>query len=131
MKNRSQLRSAIFTAKPFRSKIVTDEATGTQYEVRQPSIRDRAAIRSQAFSTRDGETSFDPFEFILRAAIHCTYVPGTDEKVFDDADYDDIVAMPAGGIIDELSSAASALCNVESGDTKKPSNPTASDSSSL
>jgi hypothetical protein len=50
---------------------------------------------------------------MLRAAMACTFVPGTNELVFCDEDYDALVSMPAGSVIDELSQTAAEFCNVE------------------
>ncbi len=131
MKNKNQLRTALLgTAATFKSAIIKD-ADGNEYEVKQPSIRGRSDIRKLSTSTDEkGEITFEPFDFMLQAAIHCTFVPGTDDRVFCPEDFAALQALPAGGIIDELGQKASEFCNVagKPEDTKKPSSETASDS---
>jgi hypothetical protein len=114
MKTRAEIRQALLGNRPeFKTKVIKD-ANGFEYEVRQPSIRGRSDIRKSATTTDDkGNITFEPFDFMLRAAMACTFVPGTNELVFCDEDYDALVSMPAGSVIDELSQTAAEFCNVE------------------
>jgi hypothetical protein len=131
MKDKKALRSALFGSAPtFRSEIIKD-SNGNEFEVRQPSIRGRADIRKAATTiNEDGTIQFEPFDFMLHAAIACTFVPGTDDKVFCPEDYEMLVSLPSGGIIDELSKKAADFCNVEGKgvEVKKPSSEITKDS---
>lgn len=107
----------------FKSVIITSD-DGKDFEVRQPSIKVRADIRSASTTiSSNGTLEFRPFEFALRAAMACTYVPGTSDLVFSDEDFDVLSGMPSGGLIDDLSQAAADLCNLDSKESKKPSKP--------
>lgn len=100
----------------FKKEIVTIE--GIEYEVRQPTLRERSDLRKRCSSISGETMKFDIFEFLIWAVIGFTYVPNTDEKVFEETDYDALSDLPAGGWFDELSEVASKLTNV---DSKKPS----------
>lgn len=118
--NRDFLRSNLLGKNhSFRRESVTDDE-GNQYEVLQPTIKQRAELRKSTTKvTKDG-VEFDFFEFMIRAAIAFTVIPGTTTRVFDDEDYDAIVASPSGSFIDKLSQAASKVCNIDDDEEKKP-----------
>lgn len=102
-------------------KTTTVIVEGSPFEVRQPSLKQRSALRKKCTVVTDGGIEFNLFEFLIWAVIFHTYVPGTEELVFSEEDYEALVSMPAGGWFDELSEAASKLFNVGSEDAKKPS----------
>lgn len=121
--NRDTLRQATLGAKKtFRSEIV--EFEGSSFEIRQPTIKARAELRAKCTSTKNEGVAFDMFEFLVWAVIHNTFVPGTDERVFDDTDYDSLVKSPTGGFVDEFSEVAAKLINVETSSKKKNSKKT-------
>ena len=93
---------------------------GQEFEIRQPTIKARAALRKQSSVYRvDGTVDFDLFEFIVQAVIANTFIPGTDERVFEPNDYEALVANPPGGFIDEFGAIATELMNVDSDEAKK------------
>jgi hypothetical protein len=55
-------------------------------------------------------------------AIACTYTPGTDERVFEDADLEAIMSSPAGGFLASLGQVAQSLMK-DAEDAGKPSAP--------
>ena len=57
--------------------------------------------------------------FLVWSVIHNTYVPNTDELVFDELDYDSLVDNPTGGFVDEFSEVAARLVNVDTASKKK------------
>ena len=116
---RDSLRSKILgKSQSFRrEKVIDDE--GNEYEVLQPTIRQRADLRKSTTKVKKDGVEFDFFEFMIRAAIAFTVVPGTTERVFDDEDYDSIVSQPSGGFTDRLCQAASAVCNIDDAEEKK------------
>jgi hypothetical protein len=88
---REQIRAAIFTderRKP-KSKLIT--AFGVSFEIRQPSVG--AFLASP---TDDDEEHTDPVSKIraLHLLVNNSYVPGTEEKVFNQEDYAAFVSMP-------------------------------------
>lgn len=89
----------------FKSKII--EYEGEQYEIREPSEAQQGAIYDaarepvSAEALRDREKAAEAAMKInmsrLRvwALISLTYVPGTDEHVFEPAHFDELMAKPA------------------------------------
>ena len=95
----------------FESVIVDIE--GHQFEVRQPTIRDR--MRLNALSSEKGPNGVpvvEPFKFLVWAVILNTYNPGTDTKVFQEEDFEAMMSMPSGGPLDKLGTAAVDLINI-------------------
>lgn len=112
MSKRDALRSkTVGAAKKFRTELVTVD--GEEVEVRQLSVRDRLNVYNR--STKNGV--LDPLQFQIWAVISTCYVPGTNEKLFEDADYDGLVDQPTGGFLDQLSEAAINMLNVEANPT--------------
>jgi hypothetical protein len=116
MSARDKLRSKTVGAKKnFRSEIVTVD--GEEVEVRQLSVRDRLDVYNR--STKNG--TLDPLQFQIWAVIATVYVPGTKERLFEDADYDSLIDQPTGSFVDKLSEAAVNMLSVEA----KPTNDSA------
>lgn len=109
-------------------KTETYEYAGQKFEVRQPNLRERSDIRRKATQMEGEQIEFNLFEFMIWAVIKQTYVPESEERVFEDEDYKDLCDIPAGGWFDELAEIASGLCNVETegkkDDAKKSSSKT-------
>ena len=78
---RDKIRAAAFNQK-CRSKTV--EYAGVEIEIRQPPVG--------AVLGREG--SEDRKALMSHMLINYCYVPGTDEKVFDGADVDSLMAVP-------------------------------------
>lgn len=108
---RDQIRAATVGSKThFASKNVTWE--GFEVEIRQPSYKSRKDLYKKC---RDGEGNVDPTEFLVWSVIENTFVPGTDEKVFEKADYEGLISKPAGGFIDEFGAVAIEMFNPDKG----------------
>lgn len=122
---RDKIRAAtVGEKKNFIKKIV--EYNGIEIEIRQPSIGGRADIMRKCkttFKDREGneKETFDMWEFLTMAVIYCSYVPGTEEKIFDDHDYESILASPTGSFIDEFSTELIAILNVDEEQIEKNS----------
>lgn len=80
MTQRDTLRSRIFSARA-KAKIVT--YNGVEIEVRQPSLK-------SVIEGNDGDNK----QATVRMLIENCFVPGTEEKIFEDTDYDSLLAMP-------------------------------------
>lgn len=117
LSTRDRLRAATLGEKRVFRRVEV-EYGGNKFELRQPSIRMRQRMNSKC---TDGKV-FEFEMFVLYAIIECTYVPGTDERVFGDADFDTIVDAPPGGFLDALIEAILPLLNVE--DERKKKSPT-------
>lgn len=130
MNAKDKLRKLTLGAKrKFKIKIIEiGEGEGDdkeKFEVRQPTLRERSDLRKKCTNMNEDGIEFNLFEFLIWAVINHTFVPGTDEHVFTEEDYEALSNIPAGGWFDELSEAASELCNVGgSDDAKKPSGKT-------
>lgn len=81
---RDDIRAAIFRTKEIKQKEV--DFFGVKIELRQPSL-------ASALTKHDGD---EPKLAIIGNLIDCAYVPGTNQKVFDAADYDALVELPFG-----------------------------------
>lgn len=116
--NKDKLRALTLGAsKKFERKTVTIE--GQDFEVKQPSLKERGEFRKKAMKISEDGTDFDIFEFQINAVMALTFVPGTEEKVFDSADRESFESAPCGGWFDKLAAVASELCNVKDADIKK------------
>ncbi len=90
--SKDDLRAAIFAAENSRVKRVPIKFQGQELELKQPTVEEIM----QFHSLPEGRSNF---AYIL---INHVYIPGTDEKLFDEADYDAIVAMPYSPEIVEI-----------------------------
>ena len=108
--DRDSIRTHLFSGAPqFRSTEV--DLNGVPAEVRQPSIR----IRRELFNKcTDEKGNIDANDFLVWSILKNTFVPGTNQRLFDDADYDQLMNMPTGSWVDELIEAMSGLTNPES-----------------
>jgi hypothetical protein len=99
MTQRDDLRAKLFSSKP-RSKIVA--FNDVEVEVRQPPVK----------AILEGTDNTDKRAAIVKLLISYCFVPGTNERVFEDADYDSILEMPFGNDWIALSSAIDSLIDI-------------------
>lgn len=92
---RDAIRSKVLSGRPKKTIVKLDD--GTEIEVRQGRVGDML----DAISTED------PKKRIASLLILSCFVPGTDEKIFDDTDYDTLMNLPSGGIFSQLTDAVS------------------------
>lgn len=94
---------------------VLDEAgQSVKVELREPNLRERGAIERAVKVDRSGElASVDMVMLKVELVTRMTYVPGTNQKVFDEKDRDGLLAQPAGGFVDDLFEVAVGLFNAE------------------
>lgn len=105
--NRSELRSKVFGHKA-ESRLI--EAFGIDIELRAPSVR--ALI--EATSPREGESREDATSRASVMAIisHC-YVPGTNEKLFSEADAEELMKLPMDAEYRKLQEAISEIMGIK------------------
>lgn len=109
---REALRAAAFKTRVPTS--IDVEFEGVKYEIRAPTVKARGKIFERAGMTETdpkAKAKRDAAALQLFAVITCTFVPGTDERVFDDGDYEQLANEPAGGIADVLGTEAVKLLN--------------------
>ncbi len=103
----------------LKSEIV--EYNGEKFEVRQPTVATRSEILSKSgmsvTDAKGNEVNFGNAQ--IAAVIFCTYVPGTDDRVFEEEDVPMLRQQPAGSFVDKLSRVAMRLMNVDSEEEAK------------
>lgn len=83
--NRNDIRSGIFSNSKAKSKQIT--FFGQQIEIRQPSMRVLLNLQME---------EEDPARRASTMIVGYAFVPGTNEKIFEEADIDTIMEMPFG-----------------------------------
>lgn len=104
---RDQIREQIFRAESMLPKTKAVSFFGADIEVRQPDVETILDYRDAAAQKRDTK------EQMVQMLITYCYVPGTDEKVFEEGDADSLLKMPFGGDFTRLQVAMSELSDVK------------------
>lgn len=113
MSLRDNIRSKTIGApKHFKKNIV--KIDDVEVEVRQMSVKDRLEIFSKS---SNGEGGVDALRFQLWSVIYSCYVPGTNEKVYEEHDYDQLVSNPTGSFVDILAGEVTKLMGNEENPT--------------
>lgn len=113
---RNAMRAALFDSKNQTFKVIQITMFGQKVDVRQPSIDQIERITQKFREDTENERSA-----IVRMIISYCYVPGTEEKVFEDADADMLLTLPGGGWLTEFNKAVSALTELDVGEAEKNS----------
>lgn len=79
---RDLLRTATLGSK--RPSVQLVEINGQTFEVREPTIKQQKYISDASTDRKTREQ--DNYKAVVLGVIECTFVPGTDEKVFDAKD---------------------------------------------
>lgn len=109
MSNAKAIRDKTLGAKKgFKTKNVQLE-DGTEVEIRQPSIKRRKEIMN---AVTDEQGNVDGGDLVVWAAIYCSFVPGENETVFSEEDYEALLEEPTGSFVDDFGQAALELMNV-------------------
>lgn len=111
---RDEIRSRTLGAsKVFKSRIV--EYNGIKIEIKEPSVEGWSDIINHAH--QEGEISFK--EFLIWSVISCSFVPGTDVRVFDQSDYNGLKTQPKSGFVGEFSEIANELMALDTEQVEK------------
>lgn len=116
MKNRDALRAAIFSAENKKAATRNIELFGQEVEIRQPTLGQIAKM-----SKVSADDKVPP---IIRIMIEYTYVPGTDERVFEVADTEALASLPSGKWLNDFNKAMEELSGVNVKDAEKNSDAT-------
>lgn len=123
MSLREELRKKALSKRYFRRDSVQVTFPGdtepTLVEVIQPTTRERAAILEAGGVSAKKDAKGSLADLQVAAVIACTVVPGTEERVFEPADREALLAAPAGGWLDDLSNAAMRLLDVDTKELEK------------
>ena len=108
---RNDLRARIFAGKKLKTKVI--EFFGSEIELRQSNFG----------GILDAQAREDRQSAILEALIAQAFVPGTEEKVFEEADVETLKELPFGADFLRVSSALEELTEVNFLDKKGTSEP--------
>lgn len=127
---RDRIRAKTVAAeKKFKDELVHLKIDGESVDVmvRQPTVEERGLIFDSAGSVdpKTSKVQINAAKLQVNAVMALCRVPdengkATDEKAFEEADRDSLLAQPAakGGWFDDLSKVAMDMLNVDLGDAK-------------
>lgn len=129
---RKELRNTTVGKEPeFKKEI--EKWNGKEFEIRQPSVSQKSKIMSKCRISipeeeQDSENvggvttaDFDYGEMQIWSVIYCTYVPDTDQRVFEENDKEMLAKQPSGSFVDQFGATAMRLMNVEPEEDRKNS----------
>jgi len=102
--------------KRYRFPPAIDPNTGkpAYVEVREPGLKLRAAIfRAAGLASAGEDRTIDMAALQVETVIALTYEPGTNVKIFNDADKPALMAQLAGGFVDDIFEVAQPLLNAK------------------
>lgn len=108
MPDRDEIRKQLFAKKERKTVLLT--LWDTEIELRQPTVGEML----------DQSQETDQRVMISSFLIRQSYIPGTNEKVFDDADEDGILNWPYGKWVADITEALRELTDLEIEDAEKP-----------
>jgi hypothetical protein len=115
--SRDKMRASIFKDENKRPASSVITLFGEQVEIRQPTL---------AIINKIGRLTVDPkIPGIVRVLIEYCYIPGTDEKVFDQADAEQLASMPTGQWLHDFNREVEKLTGVDVKVAEKNSEETA------
>jgi len=97
--SRDSIRAGVFASRQVKKKVV--KFFGCTIEIRQPQLADILQARQEG--EKDG---------VIGILIDHAYVPGTDQKLFEDTDKAALLQLPFGQDFVDVSSALEELTNV-------------------
>lgn len=106
--DRNAIRAKIFGAKAT-NKVI--DFFGAKVEVRQPAVGD--ILESTDVNDDVNEAVGEKTPTMLRAIIRGCYVPGTNDRVFDDADVEGLKTLPFGKELTLLTNTIQELMGVD------------------
>lgn len=92
--------------------LLLDDGQPAQVEVREPGLKQRSAIYRAAGITGNEGEGIDMAQLQVEAVVALTYEPGSNVKIYTDADKPALLAQLAGGFVDDIFEVASEVMNV-------------------
>ena len=117
--SRDAMRASIFAAENKKPASTVIKLFGQDIEVRQPTL---SLINKIG---RKNAESANKYPGIVNILIGYCYIPGTDEKVFDDSDADQLASMPSGQWLNDFNEAVQKLTGLDVKEAEKNSDETA------
>ena len=102
---RDTIRSKIFSAKNKHRKSKIIDFMGEDVEVRQPTVKQVQELAKEARK--------EDSDAVLLSIMEYCYIPGTDDKVFEDADRDSLLGLPVGEWLNNLNKAIEEMTGVD------------------
>lgn len=106
---RDGIRSEIFKNREGKKKLIN--IFGQDIEVRQPRLKDILSIQKKYDQGLD-------VAFVSTLIEYC-YVPGTDDKVFEDTDRELILSLPTGEWVETFNQALEELTSIKVEEAEK------------
>lgn len=119
MKNLKDNIRAATLGKSVKPRKISVAINGEHVEVRQPTLRQRNDLRDKCMVSQDDTLVADAVLYQIWGVILFCYVPGTDERVFDEGDFDSLANQPSGSFVDDLFEAFIDLSSVDISNEKK------------
>lgn len=100
---KSKIRAATIGKKKYFKKKVVD-IEGVEIEIRQPNkiIKQQIVEKSKESIAGSNEMGINILEWQIWHIIECSFVPGTEERVFDETDIPGFKSGPEGDFADKL-----------------------------
>ena len=103
--SRDTIRTKIFSGKNKHRKTKIIDFMGEDVEVRQPTVKQVQELAKEA-KKEDSDA-------VLLSIMEYCYVPGTEDKVFEDADKDELLGLPVGEWLNNLNQAIEEMTGVD------------------
>jgi len=103
--SRDAIRTRILSGKNKHRKTKIIDFMGEEVEVRQPTVKQVQELAKEARK--------EDSDAVLLSIIEYCYVPGTDVKVFEDADKDELLGLPVGDWLNNLNKAIEEMTGVD------------------
>ncbi len=100
---RDELRGKIFSSKNKQFKTEECEIYGCKVEIRQPSL-------GMILAAQEGD---DRAKAVVMLLVGYCYVPGTEEKVFEEGDVENLLSMPFGDDLIKVNQVIEKLTNID------------------
>ncbi len=129
LKNKIRAKT-IGSTKVFKSRII--EFDEMEIEIREPSVKVWGQILKAVTGIEKDNTSgkMEYDKYLIWSVIYCAFVPGTDEKIYEDTDYETLESYPKSGFVGEFSEIAMDMMNSNQEEVEKKLDETASDNQS-
>ena len=103
--SRDSIRTRIFSGKNKNRKTKIIDFMGEDVEVRQPTVRQVQELAKEARK--------EDSDAILLSIMEYCYVPGTEEKVFEIADKENLLNLPVGDWLNNLNQAIEEMTGID------------------
>lgn len=106
MTDRDSVRKRLFGAKKFKTESLSlafGEGDPVEIEVKQPTVGE----------ILDSQNTQDPKKSLVNLMIQYCYVPGSKVRVFEDADFNEIMSWPVGKWLTDFNTAVAKLTNID------------------